>query len=108
MRFMPSTIDVQTGETIRFVVRNTGRTAHEMVLGSPQEIAAHAQAMKQAASAGGQAQHAHGTGVEITLGAGQKAEWVVSFPQATVLEMACLIPGHYEAGMKGKVQVSKK
>ncbi len=105
MRFTPSSLSVQAGETIRFVLHNAGQTEHEMVLGSPQEIAAHAQAMKQAASAGGQAQHAHGTGVEITLGAGQKAEWVVSFPQATVLEMACLIPGHYEAGMRGTVEV---
>jgi uncharacterized cupredoxin-like copper-binding protein len=105
MRFTPSSLTVQAGETIRFVLHNAGRTEHEMVLGNPQEIAAHAQAMKQAASTGGQMQHAHGTGVEITLGAGQKAEWVVNFPQATVLEMACLIPGHYEAGMHGTVEV---
>ena len=105
MRFTPSSLTVQAGETIRFVLHNSGRTEHEMVLGHPQEIAAHAQAMKQAASTGGQMQHAHGTGVEITLGAGQKAEWVVNFPQATVLEMACLIPGHYEAGMHGTVEV---
>jgi uncharacterized cupredoxin-like copper-binding protein len=105
MRFTPSALSVQAGETIRFVLHNAGQTEHEMVLGSPQEIAAHAQAMKQAASTGGQAQHTHGTGVEITLGAGQKAEWVVSFPQATVLEMACLIPGHYEAGMRGTLEV---
>lgn len=105
MRFTPSSLTVQAGETIRFVLHNAGRTEHEMVLGHPQEIAAHAQAMKQAASTGGQMQHAHGTGVEITLGAGQKAEWVVNFPQATVLEMACLIPGHYEAGMHGTVEV---
>lgn len=106
MRFTPASLSVQAGETIRFVLHNAGQTEHEMVLGSAQEIAAHAQAMKQAA-AGGQAQHTHGTGVEITLGAGQKAEWVVSFPQATVLEMACLIPGHYEAGMRGTVNVLK-
>lgn len=105
MRFTPSSLTVQAGETIRFVLHNAGRTEHEMVLGNPQEIAAHAQAMKQAASTGGQMQHAHGTGVEITLGAGQKAEWVVNFPQATALEMACLIPGHYEAGMRGTVEV---
>ena len=105
MRFTPASLAVQAGETIRFVLHNAGQTEHEMVLGSAQEIAAHAQAMKQAASSGGQAHHTHGTGVEITLAPGQKAEWVVSFPQATVLEMACLIPGHYEAGMRGTIEV---
>lgn len=105
MRFSPSSVTVQAGETIRFVVHNAGRVEHEMVLGSAQEIAAHAQAMKVAASSGTAMQHTHGTGVEISVGAGQTAEWVVSFPQATVLEMACLIPGHYEAGMRGTLEV---
>jgi uncharacterized cupredoxin-like copper-binding protein len=105
MRFTPSSLSVQAGETIRFVLHNNGRTEHEMVLGSPPEITAHAQAMKEAARSGGAVQHTHGTGVEITLGAGQSAEWVVHFPQATVLEMACLIPGHYEAGMRGTIEV---
>lgn len=106
MRFTPSTIDVQTGETIRFVVRNTGRTAHEMVLGSAADIQAHAEAMKQSSSAGHDAPHSHGTGAAITVAAGQTGELVVSFPQAITLQMACLIPGHYEAGMRGTVNIS--
>ena len=106
MRFTPSTIDVQTGETIRFVVRNTGRTAHEMVLGSAADIQAHAEAMKQSSSAAHDAPHSHGTGAAITVAAGQTGELVVSFPQAITLQMACLIPGHYEAGMRGTVNIS--
>ena len=107
MRFSPSSIAVQAGETIRFVVHNEGATAHEMVLGSAQEIAAHAQGMKQAASANQGAAHEHGHGVEITVAAGQTGELVVRFPVAGTVEMACLIPGHYEAGMRGKVEVSQ-
>ena len=106
MRFTPSTIEVQTGETIRFVVRNTGRTAHEMVLGSAADIQVHAEAMKQSSSASHDAPHSHGTGAAITVAAGQTGELVVSFPQAVTLQMACLIPGHYEAGMRGTVNVS--
>jgi uncharacterized cupredoxin-like copper-binding protein len=106
MRFTPSTIDVQTGETIRFVVRNTGRTAHEMVLGSAADIQAHAEVMKQSSSAAHDAPHSHGTGAAITVAAGQTGELVVSFPQAVTLQMACLIPGHYEAGMRGTVNVN--
>ena len=106
MRFTPSAIEVQTGETIRFVVHNTGRAAHEMVLGSAADIQAHAEAMKQPSSAAHDAPHSHGTGAAITVAAGQTGELVVSFPQAVTLQMACLIPGHYEAGMRGTVNIS--
>ncbi len=103
MRFTPSEIEVRAGETIRFVVHNTGRTAHEMVLGSDAEIREHAQAMQQ-----GQNHHDdHGSGAAITVAAGHKGELVVKFDQAATLQMACLIPGHYEAGMRGTVKVSE-
>jgi uncharacterized cupredoxin-like copper-binding protein len=107
MRFTPSQIVVQAGETIRFVVTNSGRTAHEMVLGSDEAIREHAEAMKQAA-AQGQAQggeHNHGTAAAISVAAGQTGELVVTFAQATRLQMACLVPGHYEAGMRGTLEV---
>lgn len=107
MRFTPSQIDVQAGETIRFVVTNSGRTTHEMVLGSDQDIRVHAEAMKQAAAKGSaQQEHPHhGTGAAISVRAGQTGELVVTFAQATRLQMACLIPGHYEAGMRGTLEV---
>lgn len=74
-----------------------------MVLGNAQEIRAHAQAMKEMASQ--DATHPHSAGTAITVPPGQTREWVVTFPQATELQMACLIPGHYEAGMHGKLSV---
>ena len=107
MRFTPSQIDVQAGETIRFVVTNSGRTAHEMVLGSDKAIREHAQAMKLAAAKGSanQEEHHHGTGAAISVAPGKTGELVVSFAQATRLQMACLVPGHYEAGMRGTLEV---
>jgi len=104
MRFTPSHIDVRAGETIRFVVHNAGKTAHEMVLGNDADIREHAQAMQQ--GAGHDDGHSHGTGAAITVPAGHKGELVVRFDQASTLQMACLIPGHYEAGMRGTVKVS--
>jgi len=104
MRFTPSNIEVRAGETIRFVVHNAGKTAHEMVLGSDAEIREHAEVMKQGAGHGDG--HSHGTGASIEVAAGQKGELVVKFDQATTLQMACLIPGHYEAGMRGTVKVT--
>jgi uncharacterized cupredoxin-like copper-binding protein len=78
-----------------------------MVLGSDQDIRAHAEAMKQAAAKGTahEEDHHHGTGAAISVAAGQTGELVVTFAQATRLQMACLIPGHYEAGMRGTLQV---
>jgi len=103
MRFTPARIDVQAGDTVRFMVRNAGQTAHEMVLGSEEEIRTHAQSMRQ--GAGHEADHSHGTGAAINVAAGQTGELVVRFAQAQQLLMACLIPGHYEAGMRGTVNV---
>jgi uncharacterized cupredoxin-like copper-binding protein len=105
MRFTPSNLSVQAGETIRFVVHNTGQTNHEMVLGSDDDIRIHAQAMAQ--GAGAATGHAHSTGPAITVAPGQTGELVVRFAAATTLQMACLIPGHYEAGMRGKVTVGQ-
>ena len=103
MRFTPSQIEVQAGETVRFVIHNAGQATHEMVLGSDEEIRLHAQAMQQ--GAGHEAGHSHGSGAAITVAPGQKGELVVRFAQAQKLQMACLIPGHYEAGMRGTVNV---
>jgi uncharacterized cupredoxin-like copper-binding protein len=105
MRFTPADIEVRAGETIRFVVHNAGKTAHEMVLGSDADIREHAQAMQQSQGHGDG--HGHGSGAAITVAAGQKGELVVNFGQVGTLQMACLIPGHYEAGMRGTVQVSE-
>jgi uncharacterized cupredoxin-like copper-binding protein len=105
MRFTPSKVDVREGETIRFVVRNAGQTTHEMVLGSDDDILAHAQAMQQ--GTGHDQVHSHGTGAAITVAGGKTGEMVVKFDKASTLEMACLIPGHAEAGMRGTLNVLK-
>jgi len=86
MRFTPDQLEVQAGETIRFVVHNTGKTTHEMVLGSDDDIRQHAEAMKQ--GAGHDAAHAHGQGAMISLAPGQRGELVVHFAEATRLQIA--------------------
>ncbi|MBK7006114.1 MAG: hypothetical protein IPH37_14100 [Burkholderiales bacterium] len=104
MRFMPDKIDVQMGETVRFVVHNGGAVAHEFVLGTDQEIAAHAELMRQIA-AGKDVAHDHGGGAALNVPAGAMGEIVVTFGQAGPLEIACLIPGHLEAGMRARIVV---
>ena len=102
MRFVPDQIQVRTGEILRFLVFNDGKVPHELVLGTDAEIAEHAQEMQKGSSHDA---HSHAPGASIELGPGEQGELVIRFAKATTLQMACLIPGHYQAGMKGKVQV---
>lgn len=105
MRFSPSSVEVRAGEVIRFVVHNGGQVPHEFVLGNEKEIAAHAEQMRQAASLPSGAPHSHGAGAALSVAAGEMGEMVVSFNEATTLQIACLVPGHYEAGMRGTLSV---
>jgi uncharacterized cupredoxin-like copper-binding protein len=104
MRFAPDTLQVQVGETIRFVVHNAGKVAHELVLGTDADIRAHAEDMKK----GTDHSHSHAGAAAISVAPGQTGELVVTFPKTGTLQMACLIPGHFEAGMKGQLKVSSE
>jgi uncharacterized cupredoxin-like copper-binding protein len=47
MRYTPAEISVKRGETVRFVAKNGGKVMHEMVLGTKEELARHAEDMKK-------------------------------------------------------------
>ena len=101
MRFGPDTLEVQAGQVVRLMVHNAGRVPHELVLGTPEQIREHAQQMKQ-----GPAHDHHAAGAAaIQVEPGKTGELVMRFAQAGRFEMACLIPGHYEAGMRGRLTV---
>ncbi|MGB3289330.1 MAG: cupredoxin family protein [Burkholderiaceae bacterium] len=100
MRFTPSDIRVKAGETIRFFIKNAGKIPHEMVIGSLSDLKAHAAEMKKMPGM----QHAEPN--MITLGPGKVGGLVWQFDQAGTVDFACLIPGHMEAGMVGKVTVN--
>lgn len=99
MRFNPSKISVKSGETIRFFVKNSGKTTHEMVIGTLDELKEHAEMMRQMPGM----QHAEPN--MITLKPGQRGGIVWQFDKAGSVDFACLVPGHMEAGMMGKVMV---
>lgn len=102
MRFTPSSWQAQAGEEVRIVVINKGKVKHELVLGQAKELAAHAAEMKRAKSD----HHHHDNAVSVLPG--QTAELLWTFSKAGEYGMACFEPGHYEAGMKGTVQVKPK
>jgi uncharacterized cupredoxin-like copper-binding protein len=100
MRFTPDVVSVQQGETVRFVVRNAGRLRHEMVIGTPAELAKHAALM--ARYPGMQHDEAYLAHVEP----GKTGEIVWHFNRAGKFEFACLVAGHFEAGMRGTLVVN--
>lgn len=99
MRFTPADITVKQGETIKFVVANKGKLIHEMVIGSAAELAKHAEMMRK------MPEMKHEEANQITVEPGKTADLIWQFSKATKVDFACLEPGHFEAGMKGKVNV---
>lgn len=99
MRFTPSEISVKAGETVRFFVKNTGKINHEMVIGSLDELKEHAEMMRNMPAMD------HADPNMITLTPGQRGGLVWQFDKAGTVDFACLVPGHMEAGMTGKVKV---
>lgn len=102
MRFTPDRIAVQEGETVRFVVRNRGRMLHEMVIGTPEELAKHAAMMARFPDM----EHDEPYMVHVDPGKSGEIGW--TFNRAGSFEFACLIAGHYEAGMRGTLTVTPK
>lgn len=99
MRFDPSQITVKQGETIRFIARNNGRIMHEMVIGTMKELKEHAEQMKKFPDMEHDEPHmAH-------VAPGKSEEIVWQFTKAGEFDFACLIAGHFDAGMVGKIKV---
>jgi len=100
MRFTPSEISVKAGETIRFFVVNKGKIPHEMVIGSQAELDEHAEMMKKMPGM------KHAEPNQINLEPGKRGGIVWTFDKAGTFAFACLVPGHKEAGMVGKIAVN--
>ncbi len=100
MRFTPDRIDVRQGETVKFVARNTGKVMHEFVIGTKAENAKHAEMMVKFPTM------EHDEPYMAHVPPGKTGEIVWTFNRAGEFEFACLIAGHYQAGMVGTIKVS--
>ena len=100
MRFTPERISVSLGETVRFVVRNDGKQMHEFVIGTPAENAKHAELMLKFPNM------EHDEPYMAHVPPGKTGQIVWKFNRAGSFQFACLIAGHYSAGMVGTIEVS--
>ncbi|MCR2747207.1 cupredoxin family protein [Limnobacter sp. YS8-69] len=99
MRFKPGKLEVKEGETIRFRVKNTGKLLHEFVIGTKAENAKHAELMLKFPGM------EHDEPYMAHVNAGEAGEIIWTFNRAGNFEFACLIAGHFQAGMVGTITV---
>lgn len=127
--FEPESVKVKAGETVRFVITNTGQFLHEFNIGTAAMHAEHQKEMAMMMDHGmltstgvdqnrmkmdhsnmpGMQGHSmkHDDPNSVLVAPGEKKELVWKFSKAADLEFACNIPGHYESGMVGKVDFSR-
>lgn len=99
MRYSLKGIDVKTGETIRFVITNTGPSNHEFVIGNR---AFHAQHIKEMEAMPDMEMN-EANSVDLKPGETKSVIW--QFTKAGDYIFGCDIPGHFQAGMSGAIRV---
>lgn len=122
--YEPESVQVKAGETVRFVIKNEGKLVHDFTLGTPDMHDAHQKEMrlmvehgvlaadkihydKMKMDMGGGKTMEHNDPNSTLLAPGKTGEIIWKFTKAMNLEFACNVPGHYQAGMMGTVQVSQ-
>jgi uncharacterized cupredoxin-like copper-binding protein len=96
-RFDPTEIDVEPGQTIRFVLENTDPIDHEFIVGDEEVQRAH--------ESGTEARHPPRPG-EVSVAPGETVITTVTFRSAGGLLFGCHLPGHYDFGMRGTITIA--
>ena len=102
MRFSPADLTIKQGETVRFRVKNSGKVMHEMVLGTMDELKKHAEMMKKHP----EMEHEEPYMAHVAPGKTETIVW--QFTKPGEFHFGCLVPGHFEAGMVGRIRVNPK
>ncbi|NQU61852.1 MAG: copper-binding protein [Rhodospirillales bacterium] len=119
-------LSIKGGETIRFVIKNAGEFVHEFNIGTKAMHGEHFKEMtkmmehgvlepdkinrdKMKMDMGNGKTMQHNDPNSVLLEPGKSTEIIWKFPGKAIaqLEFACNIPGHYDAGMMGKVRFLK-
>lgn len=83
-------------------MKNSGAVKHELVIGTPQALKEHYAMMLKMPGM----EHAEAN--MVTVAPGKTGEVVWRFTKTGKVDFACLQPGHYDAGMKGFVQLAQE
>ncbi len=102
MVFSPANLQVRKGQTVKLRIKNIGELDHEFVLDEHDKIIEHKALMEKFP------EMEHDDPNAIRLAPGEAGEIVWKFSNDGGFQFACLVPGHYDAGMHGEVKVSAK
>ena len=119
--YEPESISVKQGETVRFIIKNDGEFVHEFNIGTAAMHTAHQEEMMtmfehgvleadkinydmMKMDMGNGKTMEHNDPNSVLLEPGKSGEIVWKFTKAGKIEFACNIPGHYDAGMMGKIK----
>ena len=94
--FETTEIAVLKGTRARFVLDNQDPINHELIVGPPEVHARHA--------TGTEAKHPSVPG-EVSVGPNEVGVTTYRFDEPGTFEFACHLPGHYEHGMHGVIEV---
>jgi uncharacterized cupredoxin-like copper-binding protein len=100
MVFEPSSLSIKEGETVRLKFTNKGEIDHEFVMDVQEGIMEHKALMEKFP----EMEHADPNSIKLAPGATGEIIW--TFAKAGDFGFACLMPGHYDSGMKGDISVA--
>jgi len=95
-KFEPDHLRVVIGTRVRFLLDNHDPINHELITGGPTVHARHAR--------GTEAEHPSIPG-EVSVGPNGSAMTTYTFDRLGTYEFACHLPGHYDYGMRGEIEV---
>ena len=120
--YEPSSFQIKAGETIKFEVENAGKLVHEFNIANKMMHIKHQpemlkmaengillafsidkEKMKKMAKMDKSMGHSHSN--SVLLEPKQKGNIIWKFDNAVNIEVACNVPGHYQAGMIAKVDI---
>lgn len=99
MAYTPDRLEVKRGDQIKFILKNVGVVDHEFLIDTKQNNAKHKLEMEKTPDM----EHEEANGARLKPGTTREILW--RFTKAGTFEFACLLPGHYESGMKGIVVI---
>jgi uncharacterized cupredoxin-like copper-binding protein len=100
MRFTPDKLEVKRNETLRLSIKNNGKMLHEFVIGTKKELDEHAALMVKFPNM------EHDEPYMAHVAPGKTGEIIWNFNRTGSFQFACLIAGHYQAGMVGSITVT--
>jgi uncharacterized cupredoxin-like copper-binding protein len=100
MHYSRSEIQVKQGETVTFVISNKGKLMHELVIGTEAQLQEHAELLRKNPGM----EHSEPYMAHVKPGTTERMTW--RFTKAGTFHYGCLVAGHFEAGMRGRIIVA--